>query len=87
MFIHVGSGDVMHSDRIIGLFNYQRLQESSENRSFLRSVVHGHSVEGVSPDNAKSLILADGGIIYLSLVATSTIKKRVRSARKSGHIT
>lgn len=82
MFIHVGSGDVIHSDRIIGFFDYERMQESTDNRAFLKNFADGRYVEGVASEVAKSLILADSGIIYLSLVATGTLKKRVRSTLK-----
>ncbi len=82
MFIHIGSGDVMHSDRIIGIFDFPHMAESKENRNILEKVKKGHAVEGVSPKVAKSLIIADSGIIYLSLVATGTLKKRVQSERE-----
>lgn len=74
MFLHVGGSQIVFSNELIGIFNYDPGQ-SEINREFLHnpSAKHVNALTGTS--DPKSFILSDH-TIYISPVSPLTLSRR-----------
>lgn len=75
MFIHIGNGNVILSDKIIAMMDYRTISSSSENSEGMLAEFEKDKEAIGSKRNAKSVIITTDKVYYTS-VAVSTLKKR-----------
>ncbi|MEI3611098.1 extracellular matrix regulator RemB [Pseudogracilibacillus sp. SO30301A] len=74
MFIYIGNDEVIESDKIISILNYQLTYSSPKLRQLIADQKRNKRVIGSDID-AKSIIITDESIYYSSF-STSTLKNR-----------
>ena len=89
MYIHLGKDVSIKSQDIIGIFDIDNTSISKITRDFLSAAEKSGKITSVTEDIPKSFILSgksDDHKIYLSQLASSTLKKRalVGKRQKSG---
>ncbi|MDY0409939.1 extracellular matrix regulator RemB [Virgibacillus soli] len=72
MFIHIGSGNVIRSDSIISIIDYQVILSSS----IMEEMIKGNESKVIgNKEQAKSVVITTD-YIFFSTLSVSTLKKR-----------
>lgn len=82
MYLHLGSGAVVRTESIIGVFDLDNTSQSHITRKYLSSAEKCGQVINVAEDIPKSFVVcSDKGSmrIYLSQMSSQTLLKRVSS--------
>lgn len=81
MYMHIGQGAVIRAEEIIGIFDLDITSQSHITREFLRNSEKRGIVVNAAEDIPKSFIVCggEGGTVYLSQPATSTLLRRAES--------
>lgn len=84
MYLHIGKGNVINKNDIIGIFDLDITSQSHITRKYLRAAEENGSVINASEDIPKSFIVcSEKGKkkVYLSQMATSTLLHRAESEK------
>ena len=79
MYLHLGSGAVVPTESIIGVFDLDNTSQSHITRKYLNAAEKSGQIINVAEDIPKSFVIcsdADGTKVYLSQMATQTLLKR-----------
>lgn len=79
MYLHLGSGAVVPTESIVGVFDLDNTSQSHITRKYLTAAEKAGQVINVAEDIPKSYVVCQdaGGIrVYLSQMATQTLLKR-----------
>lgn len=79
MYLHLGSGAVVRTESIIGVFDLDNTSQSHITRRYLSAADKSGSVINVAEDIPKSFVVCTdekGTKIYLSQMASQTLLKR-----------
>ena len=80
MYLHVGSETIVSERNIIGIFDLENTSVSKFTRDYLRKKQEENRVVNVTNEIPKSFVVcadpAGRETIYLSQLATATLKKR-----------
>ncbi|MEG0912364.1 MAG: DUF370 domain-containing protein [Oscillospiraceae bacterium] len=82
MYIHLGSGTVVNSKSIVGIFDIDYCSVSKRTREFLTAAQKSNRVVNVTDELPKSFIVCKDNnktILYISGVSPATITKRANS--------
>jgi regulator of extracellular matrix RemA (YlzA/DUF370 family) len=83
MYLHIGSDVLISTSEIIALISYRGTETgNSINTKFLQHVCKNGGVIDISNTvrkNAKSLVLVDNDLVYISPVTPLTIYKRSKN--------
>ena len=81
MYLHIGNGKSVKKNKIIGIFDLDITSQSHITREFLRNSEKKGIVVNAAEDIPKSFIVCggEGGTVYLSQPATSTLLRRAES--------
>ena len=93
MFLHLGEDTVLNERDIIGIFDLDNSTVSPHTRRFLTEAEKAGQVVNVTYDLPKTFVLAakpgtkasekDKNRVYICLLATGTLKRRLGSGRHS----
>lgn len=81
MYLHLGNDCIVRTSEIIGIFDMDTLSASNETNEFLRHMDKNKKVINITDDIPKSFILCQSKKdtkVYLSLLNTSTLGKRLK---------
>ena len=79
MYLHLGSGALVRTDSIIGVFDLDNTSQSHITRKYLTAAEKAGQVINVAEDIPKSFVVCrdEGGMkVYLSQMASQTLLKR-----------
>lgn len=79
MFLHLGENVVVPLKDVIGIFNYETSNDSSDTIKFLRMAEEDGFVERITEELPKSFVIAEvnkKSKIYLSPISSATLFKR-----------
>lgn len=79
MYLHLGSGAVVPTESIVGVFDLDNTSQSHITRKYLTAAERSGQVINVAEDIPKSFVICQdaGGVrVYLSQMATQTLLKR-----------
>lgn len=79
MYLHLGSGAVVPTESIVGVFDLDNTSQSHITRKYLTAAERSGQVINVAEDIPKSFVICeDAGCVrvYLSQMATQTLLKR-----------
>lgn len=79
MYLHLGSGALIRTDSIIGVFDLDNTSQSHITRKYLTAAEKAGQVINVAEDIPKSFVVCrdEGGMkVYLSQMASQTLLKR-----------
>ncbi len=82
MYLHLGSGAVVRTESIIGVFDLDNTSQSHLTRSYLTAAEKRGQVVNVAEDIPKSFVVCrDGGktIVYLSQMSPQTLQRRIEA--------
>ena len=89
MYLHLGQDTVTVTDEIVGIFDLDNTTVSAVTRDYLARAQREGDVVTVSPELPKSFVLCDTrknkNTVYISPVAVSTLKKRIRNSGGKGN--
>ncbi|WP_249872262.1 extracellular matrix regulator RemB [Oceanobacillus saliphilus] len=74
MFIHIGNGNVIHSEEIIAIIDYNLISSSTIINEMMTASKRKKKVVGPKK-NAKAVMITKD-MIYFSTLSVSTLKKR-----------
>jgi len=80
MYLHIGDDICLLSDKIIGVFDFEKSTVGRTTREFLNTAEKNLEVTYLTPDMPKSFIVAAGRVktdVFLATVSPGTIKKRM----------
>ena len=84
MYLHIGAGVSVRSDRIIGIFDIENSTVGDATRSFLKKAEEENEITYVSPEMPRSFILAEGtgGFdVYVSPISAVSIRQRMDAGK------
>lgn len=79
MYLHLGSGAVVTTESIVGVFDLDNTSQSHITRKYLNMADKAGQVINVAEDIPKSFVVCRDGdkiTVYLSQMATKTLLKR-----------
>ena len=79
MYLHLGTGAVVRTDSIIGVFDLDNTSQSHLTRRYLAAAEKSGQVVNVAEDIPKSFVVCkdeSGMRVYLSQMSTQTLLKR-----------
>ena len=79
MYLHLGSGAVVRTESIVGVFDLDNTSQSHITRKYLTAAEKSEQVINVAEDIPKSFVICKEGDeirVYLSQMATQTLLKR-----------
>lgn len=79
MYLHLGSGAVVRSESIVGVFDLDNTSQSHLTRKYLAAAEKSGQVINVAEDIPKSFVVCkdeSGMRVYLSQMSTQTLLKR-----------
>ena len=79
MYLHLGSGAVVRSESIVGVFDLDNTSQSHLTRKYLTAAEKSGQVINVAEDIPKSFVVCkdeSGMRVYLSQMSTQTLLKR-----------
>ena len=79
MYLHLGSGALVRTDSIIGVFDLDNTSQSHITRKYLTAAEKAGQVINVAEDIPKSFVVCrdeNGMKVYLSQMASQTLLKR-----------
>lgn len=76
MYLHLGQSTVVKAENIIGIFDIDNTTVSKHTRDYLSRAEKDGRVVYVCDDLPKSFITMQGGTVYISQLAPSTLYKR-----------
>lgn len=79
MYIHLGSGTVVNSRHIVGIFDIDTCSVEKRTREFLKNATRKGEVVNISDDLPKSFVVCrDGGktTLYISGISPATLTRR-----------
>lgn len=79
MYLHLGSGFVVRSESVIGVFDLDVTSQSRTTRDFLAAAEKAGAVVNAAEDLPKSFVVCgdkDGERVYLSQMSSKTLFKR-----------
>ena len=82
MYLHLGKGTVINSERIVGIFDLDITSQSHLTRKYLAMAEKAGQVINAAEDIPKSFVVcSEGGDIsvYLSQMSTATLLRRWES--------
>ena len=83
MYLHIGNGKTVKKERIIGIFDLDKVCYNRRSQEFLSRAESEGVVLDVSGDIPKSFVVCDHPyhpqIVYLSQFNTATLQKRAES--------
>jgi hypothetical protein len=82
MYLHLGSGEVVRSESIVGVFDLDNTSQSHLTRKYLAAAEKSGQVINVAEDIPKSFVVCqdDAGMrVYLSQMSSQTLLKRASS--------
>jgi extracellular matrix regulatory protein B len=82
MFLHLGENVVVPLKDVIGIFNYETSNDSSDTIKFLRMAEEDGFIERITKEIPKSFVIAEvnkKSKIYLSPISSATLCKRSNS--------
>lgn len=74
MFIHIGDGNVIHSDEIIAIIDYSLISSSTIMDEMMTTAKQTKKVIGPKTNTKSIMITKD--LIYCSNLSVNTLKKR-----------
>ena len=74
MYIYIGNSEIIKTENIICILDYQLIQSSSKFKNFIKERKHKTNIIGNKKD-VKSIIITDDELFY-SPLSTITLKKR-----------
>lgn len=83
MYLHLGSGAVVRSESIIGVFDLDNTSQSHLTRKYLAAAEKAGQVINVAEDIPKSFVVCKdsaGMRVYLSQMSSQTLLKRAENA-------
>ena len=81
MYIHIGAGKNVRSQKLIGIFDMDGKWDSDITKEFLKRSERDGKTETAGDDLPRSFVLTDDGIIFTH-ISTSAISARVEEASK-----
>lgn len=87
MYLHLGQETMIYERSIIGIFDLDNTTVSKKTREYLNKAEKDGKVVTVSYDLPKSFVVCSDGeseTVYLSQLATATLKKRSGLSRLTG---
>ncbi len=82
MYLHLGSGAVVRSESMVGVFDLDNTSQSHLTRKYLAAAEKSGQVINVAEDIPKSFVVCqdDAGMrVYLSQMSSQTLLKRANS--------
>lgn len=81
MYLHIGKGNVIRTDSIIGIFDLEITSQSHLTRKYLNMADKSGKVINAAEDIPKSFIVCCDreNRVYLSQMATATLLRRAES--------
>ena len=82
MYLHIGSGNMLRTDSIVGVFDLDNTSQSHITRKYLSAAEKNGEVINAAEDIPKSFIVCRDGRgmrVYLSQLSTQTLLSRSRS--------
>ncbi len=82
MYLHIGKGNVINGDTIIGIFDLDITSQSHLTRKYLNLAEKAGQVINAAEDIPKSFVVCSEGTerrVYLSQMATATLLRRWES--------
>ncbi len=79
MFVHIGNGQTVPFDKIIGLFDLDTVSISAVSRDFLSRGEKEKRVRYSDEDLPRSFVLTEDGGIRLSRISTVGLKTRINT--------
>lgn len=79
MFLHIGNGQSVRKNGVIGLFDLDTVSISSVTRDFLSKGERENMVSYPGTDIPRSFVLMDDGHIKLSRISTVGLKTRINT--------
>ena len=80
MYLHIGSDVLLSTSDIIAIIGYKGDEDNNKlNKSFLQQVYKEGEVINISnlaTENAKSMVLVNNNLIYISPISPQTLYKR-----------
>ena len=90
MYLHIGSDCMIHSNDIVGIFDFDNTTTSKITREFLSETEKENFIINVSEEDLpKSFILTDyigTSRVYISPISSATLLKRLSSMNMEGNI-
>ncbi len=85
MYLHLGKETLVNTRDVVGLFDLDTASLSKKTREFLAAAEKAGRVVNVSFELPKSVVLTKDGLLYISQLATATLKKRLEIQRKANN--
>lgn len=82
MYLHLGSGAVVRSESVVGVFDLDNTSQSHLTRRYLAAAEKSGHVINVAEDIPKSFVVCEdesGMRVYLSQMSSQTLLKRANS--------
>lgn len=76
MYLHLGHDKILAKESVIGIFDLDKCSISKRTRQFLTVREKTGKVVNVVNEIPSSFIVCGDGLIYISQISTSTLKKR-----------
>lgn len=81
MYLHIGNDKIIKKENIIGIFDYEGLQQQESLKKVLDKIKENCKIEDISNQNPKTMIMVkekDKIKVYLSNISSVTLAKRNR---------
>ena len=79
MFLHIGNGQSVRKNRVIGVFDLDTVSISNVTRDFLSKGEKENRVSYPGTDLPRSFVLLDDGEVKLSRISTVGLKTRINT--------
>lgn len=86
MYLHLGESTLIKSKDIIGIFDIENTTVMKSSREYLKKAAKEKRVVTVSYELPKSFVVTNeqNYKVYISLLSTSTLEKRIKSHLQKG---
>ena len=82
MYIHLGQDIIIKTKEIIGIFDMDNTTIGKHTKKYLKNTEKKGKIEVVSNDLPKTFILTEKGKVYISLISSTTLIKRIGIYKK-----